>query len=478
MRASIAAESAGIPSVSVVCDGFAGQATATARGLGYDGLPLATTVGHVDAQSTEEMVANFISFTVDKVIAGLIGTDGASVEPRNDEPAALHIVATGSIEEIQTRFLAEGWTDGHPVVPPTMDRVEAFLVESGHDPWKTLGIAKSSGRDLTIWSIGVNAVMAGCRPEHLPVLIALTEILADPAYGAEHSGNTTGADALAILDGPNAAALGFSSGPGAMREGVHANTSVGRWLRLYLRNVFGFTADQHDKATFGNPTRTVLTEDHVCLTEIDWAPLSAEFGIDPHDDAVTMARMNSGTIIGSVFGSTPDEVVPYLANGIARTAAWDLTHIYGLGHDQFQPLLVISPLIARLFARAGWSKADVQTALFEHARIEAQTFERFIGEWSNLTAGRRRLVDLVAEGLLPGVFAESDDPARLVPVVTRPKRLLIAVAGDPTRANAYALSNDGPHGWWTSKRIDHTPASDLICGIGGECATTSDDDRS
>ena len=470
MRASIAAESAGIPSVSIVCDGFVGQATATARGLGYDGLPLATTVGHVDAQSTDDMVANFIAHTVDQIVAGLVGSDEAFAESGNDEPAALDVVITGSVDEIQTRFLAEGWTDGHPVIPPTIDRVEAYLVASGHDPWKTLGVAASSGRDLTIWSIAVNAVMAGCRPEHLPVLIALTEILADPAYGAEHSGNTTGADALIILDGPNADALGFNSGPGAMREGAHANTSVGRWLRLYLRNVFGFTADQHDKATFGNPTRTVLTEDHECLLEIGWSPLSADFGINQHDDAVTMARMNSGTIIGSVFGSTPAEVIPYLANGIARTAAWDLTHVYGLGHDQFQPLLVISPLIARLFAKAGWSKADVQNGLFEHARIEAQTFERFIGDWSNLTAGRRRLVDLVADGLIPAVFAESDDPSRLVPVVTRPGRLLIAVAGDPTRANAFALSNDGPHGWWTAKRIDHTPASDLVCNIGGDCA--------
>ncbi len=95
-----------------------------------------------------------------------------------------------------------------------------------------------------------------------------------------------------------------------------------------------------------------------------------------------------------------------------------------------------------------------------------------IGEWSNLTAGRRRLTDLVAEGILPGVFAESDDPDRLVPIVTRPERFMIAVAGDPNRTNAYALSNDGPHGWWTTKPIDHTPASDLVCNIGGSCGPT------
>ena len=466
MRASIAAESAGIPSVSIVCKGFEGQARATARGHGFDGLPLAITVGHVDAQSAGEMIADFVTFTVDQVVAGLTGTAEDDAES-NDEPTALDVVVSGSIDEINAAFLERGWSEGHPVIPPTRDRVEAYLAASGHDPWKTLGIAISSGRDITIWSIAVNAVMAGLKPEHLPVLIAIGQILADPGYGAEHSGNTTGADALIVIDGPNAASLGFRSGSGALREGAHANTSVGRWLRLFLRNVFGFTADEHDKATFGNSTRVVLAEDHECLAEIGWPPLSAGFGFASDDDVVTMARMNSGTIIGSVFGSTPDEIVPYLANGLTRVTSWDLTHVCGLGHDQYQPLLILSPILARTFARAGWTKGDVRQALFEHARIPAITFERMIGAWTNLTAGHRRLTDLVAEGILPPAFAASDDPERLVPIVTRPERFMIAVAGDPNRTNAYALSNDGPHGWWTAKRIDHTPASDLVCQIGG-----------
>ncbi len=486
MRAALAAESVGIPSVSIVCDGFQGQAAATARGHGFDNIPIAVTVGHVDAQSVEQMTSNFVNETVDHIVHGLTVepelADGAELPGGAAEPTALDVVVSGTIDDVHAHFVEKGWTDGHPFIPPTQDRVEAFITNSGHDPWKTLGVASSSGRDLTIWSIAVNGVMAGCRPEHLPVLIAITEILADPSYGAEHSGNTTGADAIVVLDGPNTAALGFNHGPGAMREGAHANTSVGRWLRLYLRNVFGFTADAHDKATFGNPTRPVLAEDMECLAEIGWTTLAEDLSAAgprpevpsvntgprpevPSGDAVSMARMNSGTIIGSVFGSTPEEVVPYLANGIVRTAAWDLTHVYGLGHNQFQPLLVISPLIARLFASAGWSKVKVQAALFEHARLPASTFEKFIGEWSNLTAGRRTLAELVEAGELPTVFAESDDPNRLVPVVGNPAQLLIAVAGDPTRANAFALSNDGPHGWWTTKTVDHTPASDLVCKI-------------
>jgi hypothetical protein len=472
MRAAIAAESAGIPSVSIVCEGFAGQARATARGLGYDALPLAVTVGHVDARSADQMAADFIGSTVDRIVDGLVG-DGPTEAVDNTEPAALDIVVRGTVEEVNDHFLALGWTDGNPIIPPTRERVERYLDGSGHDPWKSLGTAPSSGRDLTIWSIAVNAVMAGCRPEHLPVLIAMAEILVDPAYGSEHAGNTTGADALIVLDGPNSSALGFHSGPGAMREGVHANTSVGRWLRLYLRNVLGFRIDEHDKATFGNPTRPVLTEDRACLDDIGWPTLGQHLGLDRDDDVVTMVRTNSGVLIGSVFGATPEEVVPYLADGLVRVTAWDLTHVHGLGTDQYQPLLVLSPLIARLFAGAGWGVARVQEELFLHARIPARSFERYIGAWTNLSAGRPTLDRLVADGALPPVFARSDDPDRPVPIVTRPQRLLVAVAGDPTRANAYAFSNDGPHGWWTAKRIDHTPASDLVCGIGGSCGPES-----
>ena len=355
MRASIAAESAGIPSVSIICEGFAGQAAATARGMGYDGLPLAVTVGHVDAQSEEEMTTNFIDTTVDHIIAGLTADETVDAAD-STEPAALDIAASGTIDEINDHFIAMGWSDGNAIIPPTTDRVEQYLEGSGHDPWKTLGVAPSSGRDLTIWSIAVNAVMAGCRPEHLPILISLTEILADPNYGSEHSGNTTGADALIILDGPNSEALGFNAGPGAQREGRHANTSVGRWLRLYLRNVCGFTAEEHDKATFGNPARPVLAGDHGFLRSIadtvDWPSIAEQLGFHWSDDVVSMARMNSGLLIGSVFGSTPEEIIPYLANGLTRVSAWDLTHVHGLGTDQYQPLLVLSPLLAKTFANA------------------------------------------------------------------------------------------------------------------------------
>ena len=473
MRASVAVEAAGIPTVSVVCEGFEGQARATGRGMGYDGMPLAVMEGHVDSQTADEMLAAFSDVTVQQIVDGLT-TPIARADSEAAEPTALDVVAAGTVDEVNRTFIENGWTDGLPVIPPTRDRVEAFIAKWDRDPWKTLGIARPSGRDVTIWSIAVNAVMAGCSPKYLPVLIALAEVLVDPAYGVEHSGNTTGADALVVFNGPAAAGLGFNAGQGALRDGYHANTSVGRWLRLYLRNVCGFTPTEHDKATFGNTFRVVLAEDEEALAEIGWPPLSADFGYASGDDVVTMVRINSGAIVGSVFGATPEEMVPYLADGLARISGWDLTHVYGLGQGHYRPLLVLSPILARTLARAGWSKDDLRQSLFQHARIPAWRFEKLIGDWSNLTAGRRSLVDLAKAGHVPPVFAASDDPNRLVPIVTDPSKFLIAVAGDPHRTNAYVMSNDGPHGYWTSKPVDRSTATELLCLIDGHEACRVD----
>lgn len=464
MRASVAAEAAGVPTVSLVCEGFERQASATGRGLGFDGLPLAVLQGHVDAQSSEEMLRALCNSTIEEIVIGLT-KDVGETHTGTVEPAALDIASRGSIDEINALFRERGWSDGLPIVPPTRERVESFLLPSGHDPWRIIGPARPSGRDMTVWSVAVNAVMAGCRPEDLPVLLAIAEVLADPHYGVEHSGNTTGADALIVLNGPVINDLGFNHGPGALRDGSPANTTVARWLRLYLRNVCGFTIEEHDKATFGNSSKVVLAEDEAALIEIGWPSLCADFGLTTGDDAVTVGRINSGLIIGSVFGSTPEQIVPYLGDGLARVAGWDLTHVYGLGQGHYRPLLILSPILARIFGRAGWSKDDVRVALFEHARIPAWKFEKLIGEWSNLTTGRRTLFQLANDGLVPPVFAESDDPNRMVPIVTSPDKFLIAVAGDPNRTNAYAMSNDGAHGDWTTKRIDRSFSNDLVCRV-------------
>ena len=121
MRASVVAEAAGVPSVSLVCEGFERQASATGRGAGFDGLPLGVLRGHVDAQSHDEMIGCLRDSTLDQIIAGLTSAPVVS-EGAAAEPAPLDVVATGTIDDINERFSVEGWSDGLPVIPPTQDR--------------------------------------------------------------------------------------------------------------------------------------------------------------------------------------------------------------------------------------------------------------------------------------------------------------------------------------------------------------------
>jgi hypothetical protein len=125
----------------------------------------------------------------------------------------------------------------------------------------------------------------------------------------------------------------------------------------------------------------------------------------------------------------------------------------GMALGAQRPLLVLSPILAQTLARTGLTKQDVQRRLFEHARIPASRFERYIGEWTNLAPGRPSLRDLVARGRAAPIFAESDDPERLVPVVARAEDIMIAVSGDPLRTNAYVFAHNGILGFPTTKPV-------------------------
>ena len=163
--------------------------------------------------------------------------------------------------------------------------------------------------------------MAGCRPEYMPVLVALIEAMADPAYGVEHSGNTPGGETLIIVNGPIIKQLGFNYTQGVMRDGFRPNTSIGRFWRLYLRNVAGFLPHKNDKATFGNTWRVVVAENEDVLKKIGWEPNSADFGFAAGDNTVTIARYTGGNHISSVSGATPeaDDALHRRRDGAAGT---------------------------------------------------------------------------------------------------------------------------------------------------------------
>ena len=314
-----------------------------------------------------------------------------------------------------------------------------------------MGTILPDNRAASIWSIAVNGVMAGCLPEYMPILVASIEAMCDPEYGVEHSGNTPGGDTLIILNGPIIKELGFNYTQGALRDGFMPNTSIGRFWRLYLRNVAGFLPHKNDKATFGNTWRVVLAENEDVLKTIGWEPNSVEMGFAAGDNTVTIARYTGGGSLSSVSGSTPEQMLPYLADTVQKFNNWQITFTTSHGNGMLRPLLVISPIIAETIARAGWPKSDVKRYLFEHARRPAWEFERQLRDWN--IRGVWNLEEDVRLGRIPKVFHESDDPNRMVPIVWEPEDFMIAVSGDPLRNNAYVFAHNGFLGYPVGRKI-------------------------
>ena len=445
LRASAAAEAAGIPTASLVCDGFLGQGRSTAAGIGMPNIPLAQVTGHVDVQTTDELVSNIVGVTVPAVIKALTEDPPPVASPT--EPKPTDVVFQGTFEEVNQYFYENGWTDGLPIVPPTLERVQAFLKFTDLPQDTVLGQAQPDNRIATVWNAAVNGVMAGCKPEYMPVMVAAIQAMCDEEYGVEHSGNTPGAETLLILNGPIAQELGFNAEQGVLRDGIMANTALGRWWRLCLKNIAGFRHQQTDKATFGGTWKVAMAENEDVLQEIGWPPMAAEFGYKLGENAISIARFTGGDVVTSVFGDKAESILPYLADALARISAWQLVFTVGMSTGTYRPLLIISPILARTIAKSGWSKDQVKDYLFENARIPAHKFEKYMGEYTNLIPGRRTLYDMAQKGEAPPVFGVSDDPERLVPIVCEAKDFLIAVSGDPGRTNAYVMSHNGQLGY-------------------------------
>ena len=429
-----------------------GLAAASSIGLGMPNLPVARVIGHPGVQSKEMLERNVLEVTLEGVIDNLLKAPKAA--GTGDEPGARDVVVKGGFQEINDYFYDHEFSDGLPIVPPTREKVEAFLRHTDRDPGESLGALLPDSRAATIWSIAVNGVMAGCRPEYMPVLVALIEAMADPAYGVEHSGNTPGGETLIIVNGPVIQQLGFNYTQGVMRDGFRPNTSIGRFWRLYLRNVAGFLPHRNDKATFGNTWRVVVAENEDVLKRIGWEPNSADFGFAPGSSTVTIARYTGGNHISSVSGATPEAMMPYLYDAVIRQYSWQLMFTVGQGMGTLRPLMLLSPIIAETIAGWGWSRADLKRHLFEHARIPAREFERILRDWTQKPTWN--LAEEARAGRIPKVFHDSDDPNRKVPLVWKPEDYMLAVTGDLTRNSVYVFAHNGVLGYPVAKRI-HLP---------------------
>ena len=305
-----------------------------------------------------------------------------------------------------------------------------------------------------MWTVAVNGVMAGCRPEYMPVLIAVVEAMADPKYRIQDAGSTPGWEGIIILNGPITEQLGFHYKEAVLRPGYQANTSVGRFYRLFCRNVARLLPGTSDQAMFGQPFRPVLPENEEVCAEIGWKPLSVLRGFETNENVVTILSVRAMSDPVATTGEGAAHHLGYIVDWVKRMvepyrtlSSAGIESTAGIESN----LLIVSPVVAAVLAAGGYSKEDVGQYIHEHAVVPAHEFEQN-NEWVN-----NRPFDLceaVKKGILPEEWCESADPNRMVPLMRPSTDWLIVVSGNPGRNRSLVCRQNTEQGWPVSKKIE------------------------
>jgi hypothetical protein len=450
VRASLEAEKLGFPTASIICTPFVKQGRAIAAALGMSTLPISEYPGQTNFHIAEEFEKNTRTILADQVIKNLTHQPEIAQspkEPDEKEPDQRDIVFEGSFEEVNRFFYVREWSDGLPIVPPTIEKVEAFLKFVDRSPRERIGVLLPDRRECTVWNTAVNGVMAGCRPEYMPVLIAIVEAMADPEFGEEHLGHGPGTEVLITLNGPIIKDLEFNAAQGALRVGYQANTSIGRFWRLTLRNVAGFLPNRTDKGTFGGTWRVVLAENEDAVASMGWQPMSVDQGFHSGDNVVTINSCTSSDSYFQFGRATAEGILGRIAARVVDIQLFLFAvSVFGRG---VRPQIVLSPGVAKIIAQGGYSKDKMRQFLYDHARFSARRFEHLSPD--SYDAGS--LWDAVNRSRLPKQYGESNDPERLLPIVWSPEDFLITVSGDPGVQNCFVCSQNGFIGYPVSKAI-------------------------
>lgn len=390
---------------------------------------------NIAVQSPEE-IQECATVILDRVIKALTGPATNSKETAGTlvEADPREIIFRGSLEEVNEFFREKRWSDGLPIIPPTIEAVEEMLNYTDRDPDEALGILPPKKGEATVWNVAVNGVIAGCRPEYMPVLLAVAEAIAEPAFGLQRAGSTGGATPLVIINGPIIKELDFNYGQGVLRPERQANITVARFLRLCMVTIAGYSTGLFDMATFGRNYFPVLAE---AEDESPWEPLSVELGFEPGCNIVTLLHCIGMSLHFKSIGPAPDHL-RVLAKETARQLTGAVNYL-ALHGSEACPLVGLSPLVASRIAAGGHTRRSVKEYLFENARIPASEFDEQLGiDRPGLTA-----CEAVKSGQLPPLFGESQNPNRMLPVVRRPDEFLIVVTGDRFRNRSFVTAQKG-----------------------------------
>jgi thiol-disulfide isomerase/thioredoxin len=281
-------------------------------------------------------------------------------------------VEIGEAEDVHESLFERGWTDGLPVVPPTPERVARMLDGTTRAPDDVVTVVPPDLVECTVEKVAVNAVMAGCKPEYLPVVLAVVEAVCTDAFNGHGLLATTYfSGPVVIVNGPVARASGMNSGVNVFGQGNRANATIGRAVQLVIRNVGGGRPGGVDRATLGNPGKYTF-----CFAEDEdgspWEPLHVERGFARDASTVTVFAGEGPRGVVDQLSREPESLARSLA-ACLRTVAHPKLPM------AFDAILVVSPEHARVFREAGWSKAQLRSELQALLQLSGEDIVRGAG---------------------------------------------------------------------------------------------------
>jgi hypothetical protein len=350
---SIFVESRGKPTITLVFQYFANDALS---GASSHGMPQIRLVPEniVSECTIMEEIEPAIEKVIDNVVTGLtrpLTSEEASPEPKV-AGTTQRIAFQGSLEEVQKFFYKRGWTDGLPVIPPTEEAVAEML--TGTDLAADYLVNKLEPRNgkATVERIAINAVMAGCLPTHMPVLIAGTRALVSNTTAVMMAASTGSFSPFWLINGPIRQDINVNCSYGAMNPGDIANAAIGRAMGLITKNIRGVRKQMEDMGLLGNPCKYtwVAGENE---ENSPWEPLHVERGFRKEDSTVTLT-----------FPRTFQQITPYVQDdtGILKSICYNVAP---LNMGIFAVLL--TPSNAKILSSRGWSKKAVKEYIIRNA---------------------------------------------------------------------------------------------------------------
>jgi hypothetical protein len=406
----VALEEEGTPAAVLVSDAFERLAKTVAASLGVNGyLPLAI-LPHPIAGLPDDEVAEVTVPAVPALAAALTADRTASPSRAVEDAPGWR---GGTWEDLER----DGFGDGLPLVPPTPGAVDAMLGALAERRHETIGLIPPRLGAATYEVVAANAVMAGCLPEYLPVVVAALRAMLEPEFNLLPLQTTTHPAApMIMVNGPIRDRIGMNYGAGCLGSGNRANATIGRAVRLVLQNVGGARPGAGDRSTQAHPGKYSY-----CFAENEesspWEPLSRELGYPEGVSTVTVVAGEAPHNVNDHSSTTATGILTTLADTMATMGKTD-TYV---GFGRHSPMVVFSPEHAETVAREGLSKDDVRRFLFEHAR-EPLGKLKLGGMWT--------MRDWPA-------WLEPEDDEALVPIVAHESEFVIVVAGGDGKHSMY-----------------------------------------